>query len=492
MPADAPRAQITVVGLGPGDPSLITEGAHRALAGASRRFLRTRRHPSAGAAEPATSFDDVYDQAASIDDVYPAIVERLVAAAAEGPVTYAVPGSPLVAERTVELLRADRRAQVQVLPALSFVDLAWDRLGVDPFTAGARLVDGHRFALEAAGHPGPFLVSQTDTPAVLSDLKLSVDDGPAATILTRLGLPDEQVVEVAWADLDRSVAPDHLTCVWVPRLDAPVAAELVRFDELVRTLRARCPWDREQTHATLRPYLVEEAYEVLEALDAVVAADRPGDETAGNDLDLAYDHLEEELGDLLFQVFFHAVLAAEEGRFTVGDVARGIHDKLVRRHPHVFAAPETGVDAAGVAATWDQAKRAEKGRASLLDGIPPGLPALQVAAKLGRKAGAVGFDWPDVEGVWSQVAAELEELRLALAGGDPAAAADEAGDVLFSVAQLARRLGVEPEGALRGANAKFRHRFQAMEATATRDGTTLGDLDLDGWERLWSEAKKAP
>lgn len=489
MPTPSPRPQVTVVGLGPGDPSLITEGTRQALASASRRFLRTARHPSAGAAQPATSFDDVYDQASSIDEVYPTIVDRLVTAAASGPVTYAVPGSPLVAERTVELLRADGRAEVDVRPALSFVDLAWDRLGVDPFSVGARLVDGHRFALDAAGHPGPFLVSQTDTAGVLSDIKLTVDDGPAVTILRRLGLPDEQVVEVAWADLDRSLAPDHLTCVWIPRLVAPVAAEVVRFEELVRTLRVRCPWDREQTHATLRPYLVEEAYEVLEALDAVIAAGEEGE--AGNDLDIAYEHLEEELGDLLFQVFFHAALAGEAGRFTVADVARGIHDKLVRRHPHVFATPGSATDAAGVAATWDQAKRSEKGRASLLDGIPPALPALQVAAKLGRKAGSVGFDWPDVGGVWSQVAAELEELRQALAGGDPGAAAGEVGDVLFSVAQLARWLGVEPEGALRGASAKFRRRFQAMEAVAAGDGTALDALDLDGWERLWSEAKGA-
>jgi tetrapyrrole methylase family protein/MazG family protein len=479
------RPGITVVGLGPGDPALITEGARRALDGVRLRFTRTRRHPSAGAAEPATSFDEVYEAAASIDEVYPAIVERLVAAAADGPVAYAVPGSPFVAERTVELLRADPRVDVAVQPAVSFVDLAWDRVGVDPFAVGARLVDGHRFAAEAAGRSGPFLVAQTDTTAALSDIKLAVDDGPPVVLLHHLGLPDERVEGVAWADLDRTLAPDHLTCLWIPGLAEPVAAELVRFEELVRTLRARCPWDREQTHATLRPYLVEEAYEVLEALDTLA------EKEAANDPDLAYDHLEEELGDLLFQVFFHAVLAGEQGRFTVGDVARGIHDKLVRRHPHVFAAPGPATDAAGVAATWDRAKREEKGRASLLDGIPPALPALQVAAKLGRKAGSAGFDWPDTEGVRAQVTSELDELAGAVGEGDPTAMADELGDVLFSVAQLGRRLGVDPEGALRGANRKFRRRFQAMEAAAGHRGIVLEALDPEGWERLWAEAKRA-
>src|SRR5207248_762564 len=168
---------------------------------------------------------------------------------------------------------------------------------------------------------------------------------PSATVLHHLGLPEESVREVPWEELDRGAAPDHLTSLWIPVVAAPVAAELVRFAELVRTLRARCPWDREQTHETLTRHLLEETYEVLEAIEGL-----PG----------SYPHLEEELGDLLFQVVFHATLAAEEGEFTLADVARGIHDKLVRRHPHVFgdAAADTADD---VVALWEEIKRAEKG-----------------------------------------------------------------------------------------------------------------------------------
>lgn len=492
-------ATVIVVGLGPGDPDLLGVGARGILDRVTECFVRTVHHPSSSVVVGAHSFDDIYQSATSIDDVYPAIVESLVDAASSSPageIVYAVPGSPLVAERTVELLRGDGRVAVEIVPALSFVDLAWARLGVDPFAVGARLVDGHRFAVEAAGTPGPLLVSQCDSALVLSEIKLALpfhdpdsDDGPGPDIvvLSRLGLPDESVTTVASADLDREVAAD-LTCVWIPRLAKPVAAEVVRFDELVRTLRAACPWDREQTHASLTPHLIEEAYEVLEAIDEVT-----------DGADVGYEHLEEELGDLLFQVAFHAVIAAEAGQFTLADVARGVHDKLVRRHPHVFGAhPASSAPAltvTGLDSTWEQTKKAEKGRASIMDGIPTALPALLAAVKVGRKAASVGFDWEEVSGVWAKVYEELDELRAVLASGEPTVSEDrgrrhdELGDVLFSVANLARHLGVDPEAALRASTTKFRHRFAAMESAAAAAGDDLNSLDAAAWERRWWDAK---
>ncbi|HMQ25915.1 MAG TPA: SAM-dependent methyltransferase, partial [Acidimicrobiales bacterium] len=305
--------RIVVVGLGPAGPDLVTAGTLAALAGAPHRYLRTTRHPAASVAQGAPSFDSVYDAAETLDEVYATIAEALVAAAAEhGEIVYAVPGSPVVAERTVELLvEAERRGEVEldVRPALSFVDLAWARLRVDPVAVGARLVDGQRFAVEAAGERGPLLVAQCDRSGVLSDVKLSVEDGPdRVVVLQRLGLPDEAVFEVAWDDLDREVEPDHLPSLWVTELAAPVAQELVRFDELVVTLRRECPWDREQTHASLRRHLIEEAYETVEAIDGV-------DVEAGT----GFEHLEEELGDLLFQVGFPPTPATEGGQVTLAD-----------------------------------------------------------------------------------------------------------------------------------------------------------------------------
>jgi tetrapyrrole methylase family protein / MazG family protein len=426
-------ATVVVVGLGPAGSELLTGAAKDAIARIPERYVRTTRHPGASAVPDARSFDDVYERAESIDEVYADIVDGLVeAAVAAGEVLYAVPGSPLVAERTVELLLADGRVVVDVVPGLSFLDLAWARLGVDPVAIGVRVVDGRRFATEAAGERGPLLIAQCDSKDILSDIKLAAGDAhpDEVSVLQRLGLPDESVRTVAWADLDRDVEPDHLTSLYLPVGAPPIAAEVARFAELVRTLRERCPWDREQTHRTLTRHLLEETYEVLEAIENL-------DQSGG------VEHLEEELGDLLFQVVFHATLAAEEGSFTLADVATGIHDKLVRRHPHVFGTVEADT-ASQVMSNWEQIKREEKGRASIMDGIPGDLPSLLYAHKVQRKAASAGVD---VE-----------------AAGDLNGATDEeVGALLFGVVALARRAGVDPEAALRATTARFRDDFMEKE-----------------------------
>src|SRR4051812_8529441 len=467
---------VVVVGLGPAGPELLTVAAREAIAAHDHRWLRTVRHPAAVAVPGAGSFDDVYERGESLDQVYEEIADRLTAAATErGAVLYAVPGSPMVAERTVELLRQRAAAgviELEVQPALSFLDLAWTRLGIDPAAASVRVVDGHRFAVEAAGERGPLLVAQCDSPVVLSEIKLAVDEPPTepVTVLQRLGLPDESVQLVAWNDLDRVVTPDHLTTIWIPTLSAPVGAELVRFAELVRTLRERCPWDQEQTHQSLRRHLIEEAYEALEAIE-LLDPDDPA----------TIAHLEEELGDVLFQVYFHSTLAAEEGWFTLADVARGIHDKLVHRHPHVFG--DVQADTAGqVLANWEEIKRAEKGRDSVMDGLPLALPALALAAKVQKKAASVGFDWPDVAGPFAKVIEELDEVR-----EDPSEA--EVGDLLFACVNVARHLGHDPEAALRLATATFRDRFRQVEELAQQRGIALAGAGIDALDQLWDEVK---
>ncbi|HVN52238.1 MAG TPA: MazG family protein [Acidimicrobiales bacterium] len=453
--------RIVVVGLGPAGPDLVTQGTLDRLAGAARVVLRTGRHPAAVVAAGAPTFDDVYDREASLAVVYRAIVEELAATAAGlgdgGDLVYAVPGSPVVAERTVELLvelaLVTPGLELEVVPALSFLDLAWVRLGVDPVARGVRVVDGQRFEVDAAGQPGPLLVAQCDSRHVLSDVKLALDAGdvPAlapgetVTVLHHLGLDDERVVEIAWEDLDRVVEPDHLTSLYLPHLAAPVGAEVQRFVELVDTLRRECPWDRKQTHHSLRRHLLEESYEVLEAIDDLDVESGRG-----------YEHLEEELGDLLFQVAFHSRLAGEEGQFTLADVARTVHDKLVSRHPHVFGDVEVaGADE--VVANWEQIKKAEKGRDSVFDGIPAAMPALLYALKVQKKAATLelGVEDADVVGPSLGSGGTVDDLG-----------ADGLGDLLWDVVSRARRLGLDPEDALRAATVRRLHELREAERSS--------------------------
>ena len=436
------RPRVAVVGLGPAGPDLTTVGATARLAAAPVRFLRTHRHPAAEPWADDPSFDHHYESAATFDEVYAAIVEDLVAAASRhGEVAYAVPGSPHVLERAVAALLADDRVEVDLVAGMSFLDLAWAHLGVDPVEAGVRLVDGYRFAIDAAGATGPLLVAHCHANHVLSDLKLAFeDDEPeSAVVLQRLGLPDQHVVEVAWADLDRSVEADHLTSVFIPAVTTPVAAELVRFAELVRTLREQCPWDREQTHASLTRYVVEETYEVVEAIEAYDPETGAG-----------VEDLEEELGDLLFQVVFHATIATESGAFTLADVARGIHDKLHRRHPHVFG--DAADDPGSITRTWEEIKREEKGRGSVMEGIPKALPSLLYAHKVLSKAERIGAAVP--------VPADPATV-------DPDG---ELGAVLLALVAHARAHGIDAEAALRSATDRLRDDAIRHEAEAAGEG----------------------
>ena len=240
-----------------------------------------------------------------------------------------------------------------------------------------------------------------------------------------------------------------------------------------------CPWDVEQDFSSIAPYTVEEAYEVADAI-------------ARNDL----DGLRDELGDLLFQVVFHSRLAEEQGAFDFEDVAAGICDKMIRRHPHVFGSDEER-SLGHAQGAWERIKAAERAaqaldtRDSALDGVAHALPALKRAQKLGKRAASVGFDWPDPQGVRNKIGEELAELAAAECSGKPAAIAEELGDLLFSVVNLARHLGVDPEHALTAANRKFERRFRRVEQDVKADGTALEDLGLDELEARWQAAKIA-
>jgi MazG family protein len=250
---------------------------------------------------------------------------------------------------------------------------------------------------------------------------------------------------------------------------------LVRLQQVVHDLRSPggCPWDREQTHLSLMPNLVEEAYEVVEAAQS-------GD----------MGHFCEELGDLLLQVVLHGEIASETGVFDLDRIAHGIAEKLIRRHPHVYG--DSGVDdTAGVLRQWDEIKLAEKGNVpqAFLAGVSKALPGLSRAAKLQKKAAKVGFDWPDLEGVLGKLREECGELEEAVASGDAAHAAEELGDVLFSAVNAARKLKLDPEVLMTAANAKFEKRFTAMEQALAGQGIPLEEAGLDRMEAAWQQAK---
>ena len=492
--------RVVIVGLGPAGADHLLPVARVALAGASRRFVRTARHPAVEelAAEGIAleSFDAHYDRASDLDSAYEEMVRTLLAAVADGgEVAYAVPGNPAVAERTVALLHeAAGRGEVEIsmVAGLSFTDLAWARLGVDPMARDARVVDGR--AIETAELAGPVLIAQCDNAFVLSDVKLALlehlDPETPIRVLQRLGLPDEHMITVELSELDRTVEPDHLTSLFVDVETgaAGAAREIVRLLQLAKRLRdpGGCPWDAEQTHHSLTRYLLEESYEVVEAVEAL-PLDAPGGSVpipAG-----AYAALEDELGDLFYEVVFHAVLAEEAGGFTMADVARGIHDKLVRRHPHVFgdvvadgSVPERQISAARVVKNWEQIKLGEKGTTSLVEGITPGLPSLLYTNKLFRKAASIGLDPGNADEA-------LSRIDLALAGfrAQNLELEDALAQVLAATVVLARVGGVDAESALRGWAARYRARVEAMERLAGARGLDLAPLDPPGVTALWLE-----
>ena len=481
-------ARVVIVGLGPGPRNTVTQATLEAIERIDVQFVRTKRHPTADLMPKATSFDSLYDTLPTFEDVYGAITEAVVAAALKhGEVLYAVPGSPLILESSVAQLRADSRVDVQVLPALSFLDLAWEALGIDPVNAGVRLIDGHRFALEASGERGPLLVAQVHADWVLSDVKLShesANGNEPVVLLHHLGLPDQRVEHTTWQELDRVLPADHLTTLYIAQMAEPVSGELARLHQLARTLREQCPWDREQTHDSLIKHLIEETYEVVDAIEALDADDPATDEA-----------FIEELGDLLYQVEFHATIAEQQGRFSMADVARSIHDKLVRRHPHVFG-DVVANSANDVVQTWDEVKRSEKKSAdgaasSTFTGVAKSGPSLQYATKIQKRAADVGFDWPSADGAFEKIVEESAEIRQAVAlNSDPETVRMELGDLLFSVVNLSRHLGHDAEQALRGASDKFRHRFEQVEQLALSRDIDLAKAPLEQLDALWDEVKK--
>ncbi len=584
-------ARITIAGMGAGAPGDLTLGTWKALKAASRIMLRTGRHPVvewlAREGIAFTTFDSFYEQACSFQEVYARIAEAVLQEARNRPVLYAVPGHPLVAEDSVRLIleRAEEEGlQVELLPAVSFLDAVFSALRLDP-GAGLQVLDGLLLQQRPPLPSRPAVITQVYSRLIASEVKLTLlelypPEHPVA-VIRAAGVPGEERVEKhPLFEIDHLDWVDHLTSLFLPEIaeigprdaeggegpedtrelpgltepgwpcrdengsktaagleylpeqevrgtgaagqasgspsgpekmdiqdpgagsgsgspeEREGAAEefpLTELNELKRSssscrypldplvkimsrLRGEggCPWDREQDHRSLRPYLLEEAYEVLEALD-------------GGDM----YKICEELGDLLLQVVFHAQIAAERGSFDINGVVAGISEKLIRRHPHVFGS-RTARNSRDVVLLWDRIKAEEREgvpQKGLLAGVSMSLPALMRAARLQKKAAGAGFDWPDYHGAMDKVREELTELEAAVAGKDPVKIEGEIGDLLFSVVNLARLLGIEPEAALTGTAAKFTRRFEYVEKMARLNNRDLGQCTLAEMDQWWEEAK---
>lgn len=491
-------ATISVVGLGSGDPDRLTLGILKQLQGAEHRYTRSKDHPVVTWLEEDgisfTSFDHVYEKHQDFPSVYQEIVDLLVSYAKAQPeglhVLYAVPGHPMVAESTVQLLmeRCPKEGiKLHVTGGESFLDEAFLRLGFDP-------IDGFQLLDASAVITGPVnpklhtLIGQVYDTFTASDVKLSLmevfPDDYEVVVAHALGVEgQEHVARIPLYELDRHEGYGNLSLIYVPRSldEALQVRSFERLHEIVRILRSPggCPWDIAQTHTSIRKNLIEETYEVLETIDE----DDP-------------DHMQEELGDLLLQIMLHAQMEEETGTFSVYDVIQGLNEKLIFRHPHVFG-DLSAEDAEAALQNWDAMKAEEKrnkgiepDKLSALAGVPRDLPALMKAYKLQKKAAKVGFDWDHLDGAWAKVEEELQELKQAISQGlDHAEQTLELGDLLFSIVNVSRFIGADPEEALSRTISKFTARFHYVENKLAEEGKTLLDSNLAQMDDLWNEAK---
>lgn len=482
---------IIIVGLGPGSSQHWTQAAVACLDQAAEVYARTQNHPSlAGIQARVRGFDRLYAQAGNPAQAHRQAAAELVRLGqrAEG-VVYAVPGHPQLDEPALPFIRelaAAHGLPVTVIPGLSLLETSLVALGLN---AGDPLQFASAGAIAGLHHPllapdQPAVISQLYGPELAARVKRTLLNGYRAELevtLIEAGETETAAQRTCpLADLDRQPGLERLIGLYLPA--DPNNASLVTFQETVAHLRAPegCPWDREQTHLSLRPFLLEETYEVLEALDA-------GDRLA----------LAEELGDLLLQIALHAQIAAEAGDFKMGDIINSINRKLLRRHPHVFG-DVTVSGVRDVMVNWDAIKKEEKAQnnrdkaaaedpvVSALDGLPRALPALAEALAISKRAVRVGFEWPDIEGVLDKL---IEEAREITEATGPAHLEAEIGDLLFSAVNLARWRNVDPESALRATNARFSRRFRKVEALAAAQGKTLPEMTIEEMDVLWNQAK---
>ena len=477
---------IQIIGLGAGDLDQLPLGVYKKLKNAERLYVRTADHPVL--AELAKeglayeSFDEIYEKHDDFAPVYKEIADSLLQLAEKGPVIYAVPGHPLVAEQTVQhLIEAESAGSCRLIieGGSSFLDAVFGALRIDPID-GFQLVDGTTMESDRLNMTQHILIAQIYDTFSASEAKLTLmekypDDYPV-TIVTAAGSALEKLRTVPLHELDRAAEIDNLTTVYVPPSTDPQERlkEWQTFRSVIATLRspAGCPWDREQTHESLKPYLLEEAHELLQAID-----------------EQDDDAIAEELGDVLLQVFLHAQIGHDDGYFQLEDVLESISAKMIRRHPHVFGNVEVdGSDE--VVSNWQAIKAQEKPAAeSLLDGQERFSSSLTTSFNYQKRAAKAGFTWPDAEGAWDKFQEELQEFRLELANGSKEQQLDELGDLLFTLVNIARFHDLSPEQAMVQANRKFSSRFSFVEQKVNEGTGSFNDYSLEQLDNFWNEAK---
>lgn len=468
------RKQLTVVGLGPGNPDYLPLVNLDALRNARALLLRTRIHPMAEWLTelkiPFSTCDDLYECANDFESLYTAIANKVLECAD----VYAVPGHPMVGEESVKILA--EQANLQVLPAPSFIDAVLAEIRI-PISGPLQIWNAHASNLWRCDHRVSQLIYQVDSIESASDAKLTLlrffpPDHPVCVVSNAL-TKDAKIENRKLSELDHGEF-SPLTSVWVQGVKTERQQGFYGLVEIVDQLLGPkgCPWDKEQTHHSLKRYLIEETYETIEAIDA-------------NDS----EKLCEELGDLLLQPIMHAQMESRDEGFDIDDVITAISEKLVRRHPHVFGDKELNT-AEEVLKNWDVIKQKERSDeiASVMAGVPQSLPSLLRAFEVSKRASRIGFEWSCIEDVFLKLKEEEKELIHAIAVNDKVRIEDELGDYLFTIVNIARWLDVDPEDALRKMINRFISRFICMEKLTEK---SLNNLTIEEWDALWVRAKES-
>jgi tetrapyrrole methylase family protein/MazG family protein len=490
--------KIIIIGLGPGDKEYLSQKTLNILNLSNVKiFFRTEKHPAVkGLIQDGIkfeTFDYLYDSLQTFDEVYETITDILIkeACSTGDTIIYGVPGNPLVAEKTVKILlekSKEKKIPVEVIAATSGLEAIYSSLKIDP-CQGLIILDALDFDSSVLNVNLPIIFTQVYNQMVASDLKLTLMDyfneEHRVTVIRHAGMADEIKKTVPLFEIDRIKWIDHLTSLYVPIRSSQndygnkIKYPLDPLVEIMDKLRGPdgCPWDRKQTFITLKKYVIEETYEVLEAIDQ---ADM--------------NKLAEELGDLLLQVVFLSKLAKEKDYFDINDVISVICKKLIRRHPHVFSDAVVNTPQE-VELNWEKIKSREKnsnnGSRKLLDSVPKVFPALLKAQKLQDKAAKVGFDWADIAGPIGKVREELKELDDAIKQNKREKVEEEIGDLFFAIVNVCRFLDIDAETSLQRANLKFTKRFSYIEERLLEKNLQWNELNLQYMDMLWEEAKKS-